>query len=154
MKCLVGGDFNLEQHRGWRGDRFGELLSELSMEVCNNIELATLEYNWTFRSMLGAKRILGYCAASVGINVISSKPINELNLRSDHRAVQTCIGLPPEGRPRRQHKRRRKIDWETFPAAAKNIQYEVIETLPLLEKSLCDVGDACPKMDMKGTKRS
>ena len=134
MECMIGGDFNLEQHRGWRGDRFEEVLSELAVEVCNRSDSLILEERWTFRSVLGSKRVLDYCVASVGINVKSSRPINDLDLRSDHRAVQTCIHLPPESRPRRRHKRKRKIDWSTFPEVAKKVQYECINTLPVLEK--------------------
>ena len=121
MKCMIGGDFNLEQNRGWRGDRFEEVLSELALDVCNKSDLVSLEERWTFQSVLGSKRVLDYCVASVGINVKSSRPINDLDLRSDHRAVQTCIHLPPETRPRRHHKRKRKIDWSTYPEAAKKV---------------------------------
>ena len=34
MECMVGGDFNfnVEQHRGWRGDRSGQLLCEVGLE--------------------------------------------------------------------------------------------------------------------------
>lgn len=145
MKCLVGGDFILEQNRGWRGDRFEEVLSGLALEVCNHFDSLAVEDRWTFRSILGSNRILDYCVASIGINVISSRPINDLGLRSDHRAVQTCIRLPPEGRLRRQHTRRREIVWNTYPEAANKVQYDRIGTLPILENALCDVGDNCPK---------
>ena len=65
----------------------------------------------------------------------SSKPIDALNLRSDHRAVQTCMYLPPEGRSRRHYKKKRKIDWSIYPEVAKEVQYDQIQTLPNLEKN-------------------
>ena len=87
MKCIVGGDFNADQSHGWRGERFGDLLCEADLHVCNNA--------WTFKSCPGAKRVLNYCLASIGIQVVPSKAIDDLILRSDHRAVQTYCALPP-----------------------------------------------------------
>ena len=39
------------QHRGWRGDTFEEVLSELAVEVCNRSDSLILEERWTFRSV-------------------------------------------------------------------------------------------------------
>jgi len=61
FKCMVGGDFNTEQNRGWRGDRLEELLCETDLEVCNKSSMLAFEDSWTFRSVLGTKRVLDYC---------------------------------------------------------------------------------------------
>ena len=78
MQCVVGGDFNLEQYRGWGGDRFEEVLSEMDLSVCNNLLSTPLEARWTFRSVCGVKRVLDYCIASVGMIVNTSQPIDVL----------------------------------------------------------------------------
>ena len=88
MRCMVGGDFNIERYRGWRGDRLEELLCEVGLDICNDSSMLPYEDAWTFKSCLSTKRILDYCMVSSGMSVVSSKPINGLHLRSDHRAVQ------------------------------------------------------------------
>ena len=52
MRCMIGGDFNTERNRGWRGDRLEELVCELGLDVCKNPNLLPFEDLWTFRSCL------------------------------------------------------------------------------------------------------
>ena len=86
-KCMVGGDFNTDLLRGWRGDRLRELLLEVHLENSTSETNATFEDLWTFRSCLGQKRILDYCFVPSEITVQSSSSTDRLNLGSDHRCV-------------------------------------------------------------------
>ena len=99
MKCMLGGDFNTEQNRGWIGNKLEELLCEFGLEVCKNPSVLLFDNLWTFRSCLGHKNVLDYGIVTQRSEVVSSKAINDFKLRSDHRVVQVCIVLPPERRP-------------------------------------------------------
>ena len=111
MKSMMGGDFNTEQYRGWRGDRLEELLCEMGLVICNDVSLLAFEDAWTFKSCLGTTRTLDYCMVSSGIITDSSKVIHDLVLRSDHRAVQSCLLLPSAERHHRKRRRKRHTDW-------------------------------------------
>ena len=149
FKRLVGGDFNTEQCRGWRGDRFEELLCELDLDVCNKSALLPFDEAWTFNRCLGTKRILDYCLAETRIQVQSSKAIDGLVLRSDHRAVQTCLLIPPEIRPASERKRKRRTNWQEYQNVAVNENCTRSNVLPDLENELRDIAEGC---DENGTK--
>ena len=125
----------------------------MDVRVCNNSSLTQLAERLTFRSVCGVKRVLDYCIASVGIQMKTSKPIDALGLRSDHRAVQTCFMLPPVDRPRTHHERKRHINWAVYDTAANKIKYDHIHSLPALEKQLCELGDVCQKQEQADCKR-
>ena len=77
MKC-IGGNFNIERHRGWRGDRLEELLCEVGSDICNSIPVLPYNDIWTLENCLGAKRFLDYYMVAFGINVTPPKAINDL----------------------------------------------------------------------------
>ena len=66
----------------------------------------------------------------------NSKPINGLHLRSDHRAVQSCLLLPSEGQQRRKRTRKQKIDWTQFQEVAKEYSCDPCGGLQNFEKKL------------------
>ena len=141
---MVGGDFNTEQNRGWRGDRLEELLCETDLDICNKTSLLAFEDSWTFRSALGTKRVLEHCLVSTGIQVKSSKAIKDLVLRSDHRAVQTYLVLPPEIRPApKRRMRKRRIDWGKFEEIAKDHNCDPNGGLQQFEKELGELVHMC-----------
>ena len=94
VKCLIGGDFNLVAHAGWRGGQFEELMCDGGLDLANDPDYMEFSNAWTFRSCLGTKRILDYCLVTCGVKVKASNAIDDLNLGSDHRAVQCCVSLP------------------------------------------------------------
>lgn len=140
---MVGGDFNTEQNRGWRGDRLEELLCETDLEVCNKSSILPFRDLWTCQNILGARRVLDYCLVSVGIQMQSSKAIDDLDLRSDHRAKQTCLLLPPEIRPAPKRKKKRRINWDAYRKVAQNVSYIISNDLPYLEKEVLDIARRC-----------
>ena len=143
MKCMMGGDFNTELHRGWRGDRLEQLLCEVGLVICNDVSLLPFEDAWTFKSCLGTKRILDYCMVSNGIITDSSKAINDLVLRSDHRAVQSCVLLPSANRHHRKSRRKRSTNWIKYTEAALNHTCDPNGNLIQFEKELGDLVQTC-----------
>ena len=93
-KCFIGGDFNAEMYRGWRGNRLREFIAEVSLVNSAENFPQGIEESWTFRSCLGDIRILDYCLVPTEITIETSRSIDGLNLGSDHRAVQCCVLLP------------------------------------------------------------
>lgn len=49
MKCMVGGDFNIEMNRGWRRDRLREFLVETGLVAANDSSNLVPSETWTFR---------------------------------------------------------------------------------------------------------
>ena len=94
---------------------------------------------------MGTKRVLDYCLASVRIQVVSSKAIDGLILRSDHRAVQTCFTLLPAVRPVPKRKKRRCTNWQEYDNVTKDSNWDQSNTLPDLEKELFDIASGCEK---------
>ena len=101
-KCFVGGDFNTILNFGWRGNRLREFVHETNLEVSNDPSKLNVLEEWTFRGTLGHKRIIDYCLVPGEYVVQSSRSINGLDLGSDHRAVQCCTLLPPNGTVRKE----------------------------------------------------
>ena len=141
---MVGGDFNTELQRGWRGDRLRELLLEVHLENSTAESNTTFENLWTFRSCLGEKRILDYCFVPSEIIVQSSSSTNDLHLGSDHRCVQSCILLPSEGYTRRQKKYKKKVDWALYSDEVKKLSHSAVDGgLVHLENQLVDTASGC-----------
>ena len=143
MQCMIGGDFNSELNRGVRGDKLQQLLCEVGLVVCNDISSLPFDDAWTFSSCLGVKRTLDYCMASSGLCITSARAINDLVLRSDHRAVQSCILLPCVADHRRRRRRKRRLDWEKYQAVAKNYVCDPSGGLGHFEKQLGDLVQEC-----------
>ena len=129
FRCMIGGDFNSERHRGWRGDKLEELLCEFGLQICQHPTTLPFDNLWTFRSCLGAKRVLDHNLVTLGIQVMSSKSIDDLRLRSDHRAVQTCIALPSGERHRRKKRRKLRTDWKEYNNAVPNLEQNLVQNL-------------------------
>ena len=110
FRYMIGGEFNSERHRGWREDKVEELLCEFGLQVCQHPTALPYDSLWTFRTCLGVKRILDYKLVTLGTQVLSSKSIDDLSVRSDHRVVETCIGLPSGVRCRRSKQRKLRTD--------------------------------------------
>ena len=123
MKCLVGGGFNLVAHYGWRGDNFEELLCETDLEITNDPTDEELDNSWTFRSSLGTKRVIDYCLVSNGMMTKASKPIDALNLRSDHRAVQSCVVMEVLGHRKKYRRKKRRINWDDYAAGCSKLHF-------------------------------
>ena len=79
----------------------------------------------------------------------SSKAIKDLVLRSDHRAVQSCILLPPEVRHRRKRVRKVHTDWHKYKDAAKAHQCDPDGGLQNLEKQLQGIAHMCEATEIK-----
>ena len=92
-KCFVGGDFNSILDFGWRGNRLRELVHETNLEVSNNPKNLDILQDWTFKGLLGHKRIIDYCLAPSEFYVESAQSIDGLNLGSDHRVVEACLNV-------------------------------------------------------------
>ena len=65
----------------------------LNLKFGNDVIHDDFEYQWTFRSNLGVRRILNYIFFPANILVKFEKAINDVNLGSDHRAVQVGFFL-------------------------------------------------------------
>ena len=152
MKCLLGKDFNFKTISNLEGRPIRRNIKRTSYEICNCIGLLPIEKRYTFRNVLGVKRVLDYYVVLLGIPMICFRHINDLDLQSNYTLIQTCIKLPPERKHRTQNKRIRKINWNTYLDAGKKMEYDLIHTLPTLEKVLRDVNDACPKEDRNNLK--
>ena len=87
--------------------------------------------------------MLDYGIMSEGTQVLSCKAINDLKLRSDYRAVQMCIEVPPEIRPRRRRKRKKCIDWTQYQNVVENVEWSAQNNLVTLENEFLDVADTC-----------
>ena len=149
MRCLLGGDFNTELYRGWRGDRLQELLHEMDLYACNDPSLSAAQSSWTFLSVLGARRTLDYCFASYGISTRSAEAVSSLDLGSDHRTVQSCLMLPSAPQVRRKHPRgRRRIDWEKFRQQTTVFDAHSVHEMGHLEAGLADIAaESCKSED-------
>lgn len=110
---------------------------------CNKMDISSCLWSKTNTCLL-------YCASWNASEAI--KLIDDLELRSDHRVVQTYLILPPVDKPKTQHKRKRYIDWTTYNIAAKQIRYGRIYSLPVLEKELCELGDSSRKEHKVGSR--
>ena len=149
MLLIVEVVLRKKKDRGWRGDRLDELLCEVGLEICNDVHLLPHEIAWTFRSCLGTKRTLDYCMVSSGMSVTSSKSVNALQLRSDHRAVQSCVLLPSEVRPRRRQARKKKTDWHKFAEVAKEYECNPTGNIQGFGKELYGLAHMCEEIKTK-----
>ena len=80
---------------------------------------------------------------SEGTQVLSCKAINDLKLRSDHRAVQVCIEVPTERGPRRRRKRKKCTNWTQYQNVVGNVERSAKNNLVTLENEFLDVADTC-----------
>ena len=78
-KCFVGGDFNSVLDFGWRGNRLREFVHETNLEVSNNPSSLDVVKDWTFKGLLGHKRIIDYCLVPGEFYVDSAHAINGLD---------------------------------------------------------------------------
>ena len=152
-RCMIGGDFNIVRHRGWRGDKLEELLCAFGLQVCAYPSVLPFDALWTFRSCLGAKRILDHNIVTLGTQVLSCKAIDDLRLRSDHRAVQACIELPSGERRRRRKKRKVRIDWVEYAKNVLSFSSGSVQNLSQLEEEVWNVASACEKSGKKDVVR-
>lgn len=83
IRCVVGSDFNSQLSCGWRGDALHEFLCEFGVFAANGSEID----NWTFRSTLGATRVLDYMFVGGRAEISQANATNDLDLGSDHGAV-------------------------------------------------------------------
>ena len=87
IKCMVGGDFNIELYRGWRGNRLREFVHEGNFEVANDPIVLPNPDAWSFQSALGVRRVLDYCLFLAEINVPVAACIDRLFLGSRSRST-------------------------------------------------------------------
>ena len=73
INAIVAGDFNTEVDRGWRSCRLAELMQESGLQFGVDFETLNLDDKWTFRSCLGACRILDYIWVSERLTVVMEK---------------------------------------------------------------------------------
>ena len=110
MKCLIGGDFNTELHRGWRGERLLEFAAEWGLICCNDpADMNPLD-SWTFESNFGCRRTLDYILRDEDLLATDARVTDQLSLGSEHRAVQACVSFPQR---RNLTFRRTKLHWKT-----------------------------------------
>ena len=131
---MIGGDFNIERHRGCRGDK---------LQVCQHPTTLPFDNLWTFCSCLGMKRVLDHNLVTLGTQILSSKAIDDLRLRSDHRAVQTCIELPTGVRSRRKKRRKLRTDWKEYARKVPNVETNINGDLSHLETELWTAASTC-----------
>ena len=144
MKCMVGGDFNAELYRGWRGDRLEELMCEARLDVRNDTDRLMANNAWTFRSALGHRRTIDYCFVSSDLVIESAQAIDHLDFGSDHRAVQCQIILPTGERQARQQRKTHCTDWNAFEKVARDDdRLGSSKDIPELEMQLIDVAKQC-----------
>ena len=150
MQCMLGGDFNTELERGWRGGCLREYLIEVSLKVVNDIMEGHFEETWTFRINMGVKRILDYCMISDGVQVHSWNIPKSFELRFDHRGVQCCMHIPIDVRLDFYEARTKEVDWEQYKkVGATTVLQEGIDVLNL-EKEVLPMSSGCPRKVQKG----
>ena len=115
LKCFIGGDFNTELYRGWRGERLHEFAAAYGLQICNDPDRMNPSLSWTFESSFGCRRTLDYILIDEDLIATDARVIDGLSLGSDHRAVQVCVPLPIRRNsvPRRTFMHR-KTDWSLF----------------------------------------
>ena len=145
--------FNTDLQRGWRGDRLREVLLEIHLEN-STIDNTNFEQLWTFKSCLGNKRTLDYCFVPSEMVVQHSNSIGDLDLGSDHRAVQCCLMLQVNAFSHKGHKRRHKVDWAAYSEAIKQVTPSSASGgLVHLEKQLVDTANGCHLQNSSGNLR-
>ena len=114
-RCVIGGDFNAEIGRGWRGAELESLAAELGLVISNVNENEDLGNQWTFRSCVGRRRRLDYILVDAAVQYRNAKPSDLLDLSSDHRAVKVCIEIPPVLITPRLHRPSYKnVNWDSY----------------------------------------
>ena len=116
MRIIMGGDFNAEIGRGLRGATLMNFVCELGLNLCNVQEEQDFSSEWTFRSSLGRLRRIDYIVADDVLNVRSCYAIGNLDLGSDHRAVQCCLDFQTPAIARRKQRRPtyKTVDWGSY----------------------------------------
>lgn len=143
LKCIVGGDFNVQLGRGWRSANLKEFMHELGLIATNfdeNEEEA--EDKWTFRSSLGVRRVLDYVLVENSFDVKTAVAMDHFDLGSDHRAVQTQITLAGRRIRTRRRRKKRVVSWPGYEESVREVLSEHRSAcMSSFEKILIDVAD-------------
>ena len=119
-------------------------MAEVNFENSTDNFLHGFENIWTFRSCLGVQRILDYCLLLAELIIETSKSINDLDLGSDHRAVQCCVLLPCAFKTRSKRRGRRKINWDLYKSKMNdNESGSYPSSLQDLERHVVEVAEEC-----------
>ena len=134
-------DIEVNQHVIFATTRF---------EVSNNPNHLDVLQHWTFKGLLGHKRIIDYCLVPRESYVESAKSINGLDLGSDHRAVQCCVLLPPKGQRGKKRHRKVRVDWDLYTLKAmEDFSSDAIKNLQDLENRVKAIASECGESDGK-----
>ena len=86
-----------------------DLCGQLNMRISNSSESAESDSMWTFRSRLGMRCRIDYILVSSGLQIESTRAVEDIHLGSDHRVVRTILvftrSSPEVFRDRRKDKR-------------------------------------------------
>ena len=152
-KPMVGGDFNTHVSFGWRSERLVALTHETGLVIGNHPDDMAFHDSWTFRSCLGAHRVLDYVLTPSSLNVKYAKAVDHLHLGSDHRLVQLCIELPHAGQNFYYESRRRSVEWQQYgPHVQTTLQSVQASHIGSLENTLKQVADNHPSSGQSAPK--
>ena len=90
-QIILGGDFNLNLDRRYRGQIMKEFCSAFSLDIANGVSMENDPSMWTWKSPAGEYNRFDYILHSRSLRSFDTSSNLELDMGSDHRSFSTSI---------------------------------------------------------------